>query len=107
MHSAVRVNPTVQVQVLPLVTNYQSNRFEIPLFDLVYASFYRYKESDKMEEKLFLTFEVGKPFPGEVPLPFGSCGRMKIIFNQVYDRYSTLSSHPFQGRAHFPPWKPL
>ena len=53
VYPVVRVNPTVQVQILSLVTNYQSNRFEIPLFDIVYASRYRYKESDKMEGNLF------------------------------------------------------
>ena len=33
--------------------------------------------------------------------------RVKIMLNQDNDKYSTLSSHPFPGRTHFPPWKLL
>ena len=41
------------------------------------------------------------------PLPFSSWCSVIIMLKQDNDKYSTLSSHPFPGRAHFPPWKPL
>ena len=42
-----------------------------------------------------------------IHVPFGSWGRLKIMLNQDNDKYSILSSHPFLGRTHFPPWKPV
>jgi hypothetical protein len=60
------------------------------LFDIVYASINRYKESDNMEEKPFLTLTVGKPFPGEVPHREGAIMELLEIGLVVVIQYPEL-----------------